>query len=120
MRKLVKIAKALSDETRIRMLKLLLDDDLCACEMKKIFTLSLPQLSRNLKMLMGAGFLKCWRDGKCLVYVADRETGDAYCSALMDLLSASFNDSETVIKDRLKLNQVKASKVRSCQYVNNR
>jgi ArsR family transcriptional regulator len=114
MHKLVKISKALSDETRIRMLKLLLDEDICACEMRKIFPLSLPQLSRNLKMLMEAGFLKCWRDGKCLVYIADRDSADDYCRTLMDLLSASYNNSETVLKDRMKLKQVKANRVRVC------
>jgi len=103
MQELVKIAKALSDETRIRMLKLLLDKDICVCEMEEIFPLSTSQLARNCKMLMDAGFLKRWREGKCVVYIADREKCNHYCRALLDLISNSFNDNERTLNDRDKL-----------------
>ncbi len=114
MRKMVKISKALADETRIRMLKLLLDRDICACEMRQIFPLSVSQLSRNLRMLMEAGFLKRWRVGKCMIYIADRDSGNRYCRALLDLLADSYNSTSVVLKDRKKLRQVMANKLRVC------
>jgi ArsR family transcriptional regulator len=112
MREMVRISKALSDETRIRMLKLLLDKDICVCEMEKIFPLSESQLSRHLKILMEAGFLKRWRDGKCIVYVADKKDSNRYCRAVIELLSDSYNDQKVVLEDREKLRQVIADHVR--------
>jgi len=112
MREMVKISKALADETRIRMLKLLLERDICVCEMEGIFPLSQSQVSRNLKMLMDAGFLKRWREGKCVVYVADRTDSNQYCRAVLELLADSYNDQETVLRDREKLKQVFADKMR--------
>ena len=112
MREFVKAAKSLSDETRIRMLKLLLEKDICVCEMHEIFPLSHSQVSRNLKMLTDAGFLKRWREGKCVVYEADRENSNRYCRALLDLLADSYNDSDTISKDRGKLKQVISNKLR--------
>jgi ArsR family transcriptional regulator len=106
------MAKALSDETRIRMLKLLLEKDICICEMEEIFHLSASQLSRNCKMLMDAGFLKRWREGKCVVYVADRDSQNRYCQILLNMLADSFNDSEPTRKDREKLQKVIADQVR--------
>ena len=112
MRDMVKISKALADETRIRMLKLLLEKDICVCEMEEIFPLSESQLSRHLKMLMEAGFLKRWRDGKCIVYVADKADSNRYCRAVLELLADSYNDQKTVLRDREKLQQVMAKNIR--------
>lgn len=112
MREWVRLAKVLTDETRIRMLKLLLERDICVCEMQEIFPLSESQVSRNLKMLADAGFLKRWREGKCAVYIADRVNSDGLCKALLDLLADSFNDDEVVCRDRERLQEVVAQQVR--------
>jgi ArsR family transcriptional regulator len=112
MRELVKIAKALSDETRVRMLKLLLEKDICVCEMQEIFPLSQSQVSRNLKALTDAGFLKRWHEGKCVVYVADKDNSNRYCRAILDALIDSFNEDPTVRQGREKLKDVVAREVR--------
>jgi len=112
MRDLVKAVKALGDETRLRMLKLLLDKDICVCEMEEIFPLSHSQVSRNLKMLTDAGFLRRWREGKCVVYIADRANKNRYCQALLHLLVDSFNESEVTRRDREKLQKVIENEVR--------
>lgn len=112
MQKLVTIAKALSDETRIRMLKLLLEKDICVCEMEQIFHLSVSQLSRNCKMLTEAGFLKRWREGKCIVYVADRDSPNQHCQTILNMIATSFNDSESIRRDRDNLQKVIVDQVR--------
>lgn len=112
MRDLIRASKALSDEIRLRMLKLLLEKDICVCEMQEIFPKSQSQVSRNLKMLWEAGFLKRWQEGRCVVYIADRKDSNGYCRALLDLLAASFNEDETVARDRERLQQVIAEQVR--------
>ena len=112
MRDLVDIAKVLSDETRVRMLKLLLEREICVCEMLEIIQLSESQISRNLKMLAEAGFLKRSRDGKCIVYAIDRENGNRRCQAILDLLAESYNDTKLVQEDRARLRKVIAEQVR--------
>jgi ArsR family transcriptional regulator len=108
MRELVKIAKALSDETRIRMLKLLLERNICVREMQEIFHMSQPQVSRSLKILTDAGFLKRWREGKCVVYFAERDGNDIFSKVLLDSLSKSFNDNPVVTEDRERMQQALA------------
>ncbi len=112
MQKLVTIAKVLSDATRIRMLKLLLEKDICVCEMGEIFNLSLSQISRNCKFLMEAGFLKRWREGKCIVYIADRDSPNQHCQTILNMIAESFNDSQLTRIDRQNLQKVIADKVR--------
>ncbi len=85
------------------MLKLLTGKDICVCEMHEIFPMSHSQVSRNLKTLMEAGFLKRWREGKCVVYEADKDASNSYCRVVLEMLGDSFNDSEAVLMDRAKL-----------------
>ena len=106
MQEMVKISKALADETRIRMLKLLLERDICVREMQEITGISQPQVSRNLKILMDAGFLRRWREGKCIVYFAERNNDNRFCKALLDALAESFNDNTAVSRDRERLQGV--------------
>ena len=113
MRELIKISKALSDETRVRMLKLLLEQDICVREMQEIFPKSQSQVSRSLKMLMEAGFLKRQQEGKCVVYVADRTTSNPFCRALLDVLADSFNHQKDVAGDRKRLRQALSQQIRT-------
>ena len=86
MNRFCQCAKALTDENRVKMLKLLTEKDICVCEMKQIFPISNSQISRDLKMLYEAGFLKRWNEGKCVVYMADRVDSEPYCQAMLDLV----------------------------------
>ena len=105
-------AKALTDENRVKMLKLLTEKDICLCEMKEIFTISQSQISRDLKTLYKAGFLKRWHEGKCVVYMADRVNSEGYCRALLELVANSFNEDESIRLCREKLQKVIENKVR--------
>ncbi len=115
-----KCARALTDENRVMMLKLLTEKDICLCEMTEIIPISKSQISRDLKALFNAGFLKRWHEGRCVVYMADRTTSEGYCRALIDLVAASFNDDESVRLCRERLQSVIVNKVREKSKQGNR
>ena len=110
---LLKVAKAISDENRLKMLKLLTEKDICICEMRGIFSLSHSQISRNLSILCDAGFLKRWNEGKRAVYIADRVNSSECCQAIIDLIADSLNKDVAIHKLREKLQKVIEDKVRS-------
>jgi len=112
MRELIIALRAMSDETRLRMLKLLLEKDICVCEMKEILTKSESQISRHLKILMDAGFLKRWNEGRCVVYVADKANDNRYCRALLEVLANVLEDDKQLSEDRERLQKVIESQVR--------
>ena len=58
MRDTVKAFKALSDETRLRILNVLLERECCVCEVMQALDISQTRASRNLAALYDAGFLK--------------------------------------------------------------
>jgi ArsR family transcriptional regulator len=72
MRNLVKATKALSDETRLRILNLLLVRECCVCEVMQVLDVSQTRASRNLNLLYDAGFLKVRREGLWAYYSIDK------------------------------------------------
>ena len=63
MRDVIKATKALSDETRLRVLNLLLERDCCVCEVMQALDISQSNASRNLAALYDAGFLARRKEG---------------------------------------------------------
>ena len=112
MLELIRVAKALTDENRLKMLKLLTERDICVCEMSEIFPLSHSQISRSLKVLLDAGLLKRWHEGKCVVYIANKNNGNKYCRTLLDLVANSFDNDKSIHKLKKKLQIVIANKTR--------
>ena len=60
---------ALNDETRVKLLKFInTDGKCCVCDLEKSFNMIQSRLSRHLKILKEAGFLKLERDGRWAYY----------------------------------------------------
>lgn len=68
---LLTVFKALSDETRLRILKLLEHGELCVCDMVAAFDMIQPKVSFHLSVLKQAGLLKDKKDGKWMRYSID-------------------------------------------------
>jgi DNA-binding transcriptional ArsR family regulator len=59
---------ALGDATRLRMLKVIADEELCSCEVMAALTLTQPTTSHHLGILERAGLLSSRRNGKWVFY----------------------------------------------------
>ena len=71
MQELATVFKALSDETRLRILKLLEGGELCVCHVVAACDMSQSRVSFHLAALKAAGFVKDRRDGKWMLYKLD-------------------------------------------------
>lgn len=58
MEKLVSVLKALSDETRLRIISLLYEKELCVCDIMEILQISQAKASRHLIYLKNSGLVK--------------------------------------------------------------
>lgn len=72
-RKLSALLKALADETRITILELLQEGELCVCEIMDDLSLSQPAVSHHLKTLRQIGFIDDRREGKWVFYSLNPE-----------------------------------------------
>lgn len=103
MRDFAKLFKALSDETRIRILKVLLERECCVCEVMQALDVSQSRASRNLGILEDAGFIKSKRDGLWIVYSIDEQRMNSYTAPLIELVRTSLVDDETLLQDKERL-----------------
>jgi len=65
---IVTIFKALADETRLRVLKLLSRGELCVCEIAAALDLEQPRLSFHLRILKQAGIVLVRRQERWIIY----------------------------------------------------
>ncbi len=65
--------KALSDVTRLKIVEMLAEGDLCACKILSHFDVTQPTLSYHMKILTGSGLVRGRRKGAWMWYSLDRE-----------------------------------------------
>lgn len=63
-----KFFKALSDEKRLRILKLLMVKEMCVCELMIALQLTQPNLSHHLRILENIGIISSRKEGKWVYY----------------------------------------------------
>ncbi|MDD5590676.1 MAG: metalloregulator ArsR/SmtB family transcription factor [Dehalococcoidales bacterium] len=106
---LIRSLKALSDETRLRILNLLLERECCVCEVMQALNVSQTRASRNLGILYDAGFLKLRKDGLWSLYSIDRDGMAEYLPYLVDAVKKALKENRLVVQDRERL--MKAERV---------
>jgi len=100
MRETVKTFKALSDETRLRILNILLERECCVCEVMQALDISQTRASRNLTALYDAGFLKLRRDGSWSLYSIDRDEMNEYLADLVQAVTKALEGNKILKHDR--------------------
>ncbi len=112
MKQLIKAAKALSDETRIKILNLLLERECCVCEVMAILGISQTRASRNLGILQNAGLLKMRKVGLWALYSIDPDMGQP-AAELVAAVGRSLAGDASAREDR-QLLRLAAPRVAVC------
>lgn len=68
MERLLTIFKALSEKTRLRILKLLENGELCVCDITDALNMTQPNISFHLGMLKEAGLINDRKEGRWMHY----------------------------------------------------
>jgi DNA-binding transcriptional ArsR family regulator len=80
---IVKIAKALSDKTRVRILKEISSRGSISCgDAEKIAELSQPTVSHHLKILTDAGLLNAKKNGRYITVTVNKKALKKFTSAV--------------------------------------
>lgn len=78
--------RALADPTRLRLLNLIADREICVCYLVEILRMSQPKVSRHLAYLRRAGMVASRRDGKWMHYRLRMPDDDAAAAVLREVL----------------------------------
>lgn len=107
MKELSKVFKALSDETRLRIVRLLENGELCVCHIVAAVDMSQSRISFHLKILKEAGLVKDRREGKWMHY---RLNESDLFKRLLFLSIAERVSGEETTNDRQRLEAFIASR----------
>jgi ArsR family transcriptional regulator len=106
---ITKYFKALSDDTRLRLLNLLVNHELSVNEITDILNMGQSRISRHLKILTDCGLLVSRRDGLWVFYSASKEgPGREFIISISGFLKNDYDlkidlsRMEWIIEDRLK------------------
>ncbi len=114
MNELVAIFKALSDETRLRIIKLLEQGELCVCDITAALDMVQPKVSFHLSTLKEAGLIKDRKQGKWTHY----SLNDKDLFRRMLILSACERMQDgTITGDRKRLDSFLGDKEQSGKVV---
>ena len=67
-KRIAQIFKALCDENRVQIMKLLRSGEKCACKLLEELNISQPTLSHHMKILCDSGFVTGRKEGKWMHY----------------------------------------------------
>ncbi len=84
LRSFVKTMKALSDPSRVKILKMLEGGEMCVCELREALGLAQPTVSKHLKVLEEAGLVASRKEGLWVNYrlAAENRYGEFMLASL--------------------------------------
>ena len=91
-KKIAQIFKALCDENRVQIMKLLRSGEKCACKLLDELNISQPTLSHHMKILCDAGLVTGRKEGKWMHYSISPEGSQTAASYLRALTSVRCTD----------------------------
>ena len=105
---LADVYRALADETRLRILSLLRDGEVCVCHLQGSLRLPQPTISRHLAYLRKAGLAEARREGVWMHYRLAPPRSPVVRQVLESALHA-MTHAESTVKDIARLKQELAS-----------
>jgi ArsR family transcriptional regulator, arsenate/arsenite/antimonite-responsive transcriptional repressor len=101
---LADVYRALADETRLRILALLRDGEVCVCHLHGSLRLPQPTISRHLAYLRKSGLVEARRDGVWMHYRLSPPDSPVVKQVIESALHA-LTHAESTIKDTARLKQ---------------
>ena len=96
MKPFIKVMKALSDTSRVKIIKLLQQKEMCVCEMQSALKLAQPTVSKHLKILEEAGLVDFRKDGLWVNYFLTDGKSSPYAASMLGNLQHWLNEDSVI------------------------
>lgn len=97
--------KALADRTRLRLISLIGDDEVCVCFFVEVLKTNQPKISRHLAYLRRAGVVAARRDGKWIHYRVV-EPPDPHAANIFREVRTWLSNDSAMQRDRQQLERI--------------
>ena len=89
------ICKALGDENRIQIIKILANGELCACRILEAFNITQPTLSHHMKILTECNLVNSRKEGKWTYYSINSETFVDFKTAVSEFTCKPVSENKS-------------------------
>lgn len=96
MKEFIRVMKALSDPTRVKILKILEKRLMCVCEIQTAIGAAQSTTSKHLKMLEDVGLVESHKDGLWVNYTLADGRQSPYAASLLGNLRHWLNDEKDI------------------------
>jgi len=107
------IFKALGEPTRLRIVRLLAEKELCVCELEEIMNMSQPRISQHLKVLKQAGLVKERREAQRRMCSLNWEVYNSFIEELDAFMRKPLEELPGFEEDAKKIKELAASGCRA-------
>ena len=113
MKAFVNVMKALSDPTRIAILKMLQRRKMCVCEIQDALQIPQPSVSKHLKVLGKAGLVKSKKDGLWVHYRLSDGKGSPHVATVLNSFKNWLEDEKQIVDIIKKLPAIQRETISS-------
>ncbi|MFO7817085.1 MAG: ArsR/SmtB family transcription factor [Thermodesulfobacteriota bacterium] len=117
MRNFIKVMKALSERTRVKIVKMLQRREMCVCEIQKALGIAQSTASKHLKILEEAGLTTYSKDGLWVNYYLADGSDSPYAAEMLKKCRIWLEDDPEVIELMRRLPEIRREDIcrsRSC------
>ncbi len=106
MREVLDVAKALADETRLRLLSSLLHSELCVCQLTVLVQLAPSTVSKHMAILRAARLVETRKQGRWVYYRLPNAKAPAHVRSVLAWLSRSLKGDARLAEDSHRLARI--------------
>ena len=106
MQNLIDIAKALSDENRLRALMILTKGQLCLCQIIEMLSLSPSTVSKHMSILKQAGLVETRKKGRWVYYRLAASGAPVIAKEAIRLVRKGLRKDKRILQDASRLETV--------------
>jgi len=107
MEQFVNLAKAMSDEGRVRIVMALADrDELCVCQITDLLGLAMPTVSRHMSVLHQAGLVGSRKEGRWVYYRLAECAAGSPAALAVAWARACLANAPRIAQDRVQLDRI--------------
>jgi DNA-binding transcriptional ArsR family regulator len=111
---------ALADDTRLRLLRLLLREELCVCELVDALRIRQYKVSRHLSTLRAVGLVEARRNGRWMYYSIGRRAAlKTFHQDLLKVIDVHLDGTPQASRDGARLRRRLALRRAGCCVVGN-
>lgn len=96
MKKFIKVMKALSDPSRVKIVKMLQHKEMCVCEIREAIGIAQSTASKHLKLLEEAGLVTYRKDGLWVNYTLSDGSDNPYAASMLGNIRHWLEDDADV------------------------